>query len=89
MSAHLLTGGATNLNTQSTLGRATMARATAAAPTILGVIGVWRFWQSADQRGQFVSAARINFVFLGRCLLFAFMLESLMVAYVPDTLVAS
>ena len=66
-----------------------MAQATAAAPTILGVTGVWRFWQSADQSGQFVSAARTNFVFLGRCLLFAFMLESLMVAYVPDTLVAS
>ena len=50
---------------------------------------VWRFWQSADRRGQFVSAARTNFIFLGRWLLFAFMLESLMVAYVPDTLVAS
>ena len=36
-----------------------------------------------------MSAARTNFIFLGRWLLFAFMLESLMVAYVPDSLVAS
>ena len=66
-----------------------MARATAAAPTILGVTGIWQFWQSADRLGQFVSAARTNFIFLGRCLLFAFMLEGLMVAYVSDTLVDS
>ena len=36
---------------------------------------VWRFWQSADRRGQFVSAARTNFIFLQRWLLFALMLE--------------
>jgi len=50
---------------------------------------VWRFWRQADRRATFREAALGNFVFLGRWLMFAFLLESLMLAYVPDTLVAT
>jgi len=49
---------------------------------------VWRFWQQAERRATFRRSGAENFIFLGRWLLFAFMLESLMLAYVPDTLVA-
>ena len=50
---------------------------------------VWRFWAEAARRRDFATAGATNFIFLGRWLLFAFLLESLMVAYVPDRLVAS
>ena len=50
---------------------------------------VWSFWTDATRRTTFREASVGNFVFLGRWLAFAFLLESLMVAYVPDTLVAS
>ena len=50
---------------------------------------VWRFWQQADRRATFRRSGVENFIFLGRWLLFAFMLESLMLAYVPDSLVAT
>ena len=50
---------------------------------------VWAIWREPARRQDFAAAASGNFIFLGRWLLFAFMLESLMVAYVPDTLVAS
>ena len=50
---------------------------------------VWRFWRQVDRRATFREAALGNFIFLGRWLIFAFLLESLMLAYVPDTLVAT
>ena len=50
---------------------------------------VWKFWTEAERRATFRGASLSNFVFLGRWLAFAFLLESLMVAYVPDTLVAT
>lgn len=50
---------------------------------------VWAFWTDARRRVTFREASVGNFIFLGRWLAFAFLLESLMVAYVPDTLVAS
>ena len=50
---------------------------------------VWRFWTEAERRRDFIGTATTNFIFLGRWLLFAFLLESLMVAYVPDSLVAT
>ena len=50
---------------------------------------VWKFWGQANRRAAFRESAVENFIFLGRWLLFAFMLESLMLAYVPDTLVAT
>ena len=50
---------------------------------------VWAIRNGAARRRDFTVAAAGNFIFLGRWLLFAFMLESLMVAHVPDTLVAT
>ena len=49
----------------------------------------WRFWREAERRDAFMEASVGNFVFLGRWLLFAFLLESLMVTYVPGELVAT
>jgi uncharacterized protein len=50
---------------------------------------VWRFWHDADRRGRFWSDAAANTAFLGKWLVFAFLLESLMVAYLPESLVVS
>ncbi len=43
----------------------------------------WRFWQSAERRGFFGSTALSNLHFLGKWLLLAYLLESLMLTYVP------
>lgn len=48
---------------------------------------VWRFWHDADRRGKFWNDAAANTAFLGKWLMFAFLLESLMVAYLPEALV--
>ena len=48
---------------------------------------VWRFWNEAGRRDAFWKNARQNGPFLGKWLLLAFVLESLMVAYVPADLV--
>lgn len=50
---------------------------------------VWRFWREADRTGAFVKNARQNTFFLGKWLALAFLLESLMLAYVPADVVAS
>jgi uncharacterized membrane protein YraQ (UPF0718 family) len=44
---------------------------------------VWRYWQEPARREAFWSGARQNALFLGKWLLLAFALESLMLAYVP------
>jgi uncharacterized membrane protein YraQ (UPF0718 family) len=44
---------------------------------------VWPFWQEATRQAAFVSSARDNLLFLGKWLTLAFVLESLMLAYVP------
>ena len=44
---------------------------------------VWRFWQSAERRERFGKNALDNLLFLGKWLMIAFFLESLMLAYVP------
>ena len=49
----------------------------------------WRYWQEPARREAFWTSARQNAVFLGKWLVLAFVLESLMVAYVPKDLVAS
>jgi uncharacterized membrane protein YraQ (UPF0718 family) len=49
----------------------------------------WRYWQEPARREAFWTSARQNAVFLGKWLVLAFVLESLMVAYVPRDLVAS
>lgn len=49
---------------------------------------VWRFWGEEGRRAAFASSARSNLLFLGKWLALAFVLESLMLAYVPADLVA-
>ncbi|MBC8258908.1 MAG: permease [SAR324 cluster bacterium] len=44
---------------------------------------VWRFWQTADRREKFGKNALDNFLFLGKWMMIAFFLESLMLAYIP------
>lgn len=50
---------------------------------------VWRFWQEDARTAAFVTSARGNLLFLGKWLTLAFVLESLMIAYIPADLVAS
>ena len=49
---------------------------------------VWRAWLERERREAFARSAAQNAMFLGKWLLLAFVLESLMVAWVPDDLVA-
>ncbi len=49
---------------------------------------VWPAWQDPARREAFARTAAQNALFLGKWLLLAFVLESLMVAYVPADLVA-
>lgn len=49
----------------------------------------WRFWRESARREAFATGARQNLLFLGKWLTLAFLLESLMVAYVPADLIAT
>ncbi len=44
---------------------------------------VWPFWNDKSRRATFITSARDNLLFLGKWLMLAFVLESLMLAYVP------
>ncbi|MFP4327896.1 MAG: permease [Paracoccaceae bacterium] len=44
---------------------------------------VWRFWQEAERRAKFAGTARSTTLFLARWLTLAFLLESLMLAWIP------
>ncbi|MGK7890001.1 MAG: permease [Leptolyngbyaceae cyanobacterium] len=46
---------------------------------------VWAFWDEKERRSKFWQGAGKNTVFLGKWLALAFVLESLMLEYVPDT----
>jgi uncharacterized membrane protein YraQ (UPF0718 family) len=65
-----------------------------AQPKIGGCCGAkkltlnWRFWQEAERRRSFAQTAWDNLLFLGKWLLLAYLLQSLMIAYVPADLVA-
>lgn len=50
---------------------------------------VWAFWHEAERRTKFVRSAGTTLVFLGKWLIVAFFLESLMLAYVPAAAVAA
>ncbi len=50
---------------------------------------VWRYWVDADRRAAFWSNAGANTLFLGKWLALAFVLESLMLAWIPAETVAS
>ena len=46
---------------------------------------VWQFWPEAERRQKFWKGMRTNAWFLGKWLTLAFVLESLMLVYVPNT----
>lgn len=48
---------------------------------------VWRYWDEPARRDAFLNSALQNTLFLGKWLLLAFLLESLMIAYVPSDLI--
>jgi uncharacterized membrane protein YraQ (UPF0718 family) len=49
---------------------------------------LWKFWQAPERIGLFYSEARSIGIFLGKWLTLAFLLESLMIAYVSSTWIA-
>ncbi len=49
----------------------------------------WPFWRESERRARFWREAGTAGLFLGRWLAFAFLLESLMIAYVPGEMVAA
>lgn len=48
---------------------------------------VWKFWPDPERRNRFLGESYRNAAFLGKWLLLAFLLESLMLAYIPADLV--
>jgi uncharacterized membrane protein YraQ (UPF0718 family) len=50
---------------------------------------VWAFWKDRTRRSDFAGEARSNGLFLLKWLTFAFLLESLMVAYIPADHIAT
>ena len=49
----------------------------------------WQFWQATERREAFKNEAISNFIFLAKWLTLAFMLENLMLTYVPADLIAN
>ncbi|MEJ8571068.1 permease [Microbaculum marinum] len=49
---------------------------------------VWAFWHDGDRRERFARNGLNNTLFLGKWLTLAFLLESLMLAYVPGDMIA-
>lgn len=49
---------------------------------------VWRFWPDPDRRAAFRAAALENLLFLGKWLTLAYLLEGLMIHYVPADAIA-
>ncbi len=60
-----------------------------AATTRFSEKTVWRFWQEGARRKTFWHGAVSNSLFLGKWLVLAFLLESLMLTYVPAEAVAA
>lgn len=48
----------------------------------------WRFWQEEERRATFTQTAWDNFLFLGKWLMLAYLLETLMIRYVPAEFIA-
>jgi len=57
--------------------------------TVPGTQPVWRFWQVEDRRAVFWKTAWANTLFLTKWLVMAYILEALMVRYVPAGWIAS
>jgi len=49
----------------------------------------WRFWQEAERRRTFRDSGLENFVFLGKWLMLAYILQALLIAYVPAEAIAT
>lgn len=50
---------------------------------------VWKFWREDQRKQKFKKSTQSNTLFLGKWLALAFVLESLMVAYMPDGFIRS
>ncbi len=48
----------------------------------------WKFWNDSERRSVFAGELGRSFMFLGKWLILAFLLESLMLAYIPGELIA-
>lgn len=48
----------------------------------------WRFWQEEERRATFAQTTWENFIFLGKWLMLAYLLQSLLIGYVPAELIA-
>jgi uncharacterized membrane protein YraQ (UPF0718 family) len=48
---------------------------------------VWRFWNESERRSAFIMGGWDNLKFLGKWLALAFLLESLMITYIPADLI--
>lgn len=49
----------------------------------------WKFWQESDRSREFMTAAAANGWLIGRWLILAFLIESLMVTYIPTSFIES
>jgi uncharacterized membrane protein YraQ (UPF0718 family) len=49
----------------------------------------WQFWQETPRRKEFADVARDNLLFLGKWLLLAYLLQALMLRYVPADWIAN
>jgi uncharacterized membrane protein YraQ (UPF0718 family) len=49
----------------------------------------WRFWKNPERRDLFKEEIQNNGVFLGKWMIFAFFLESIMIAYIPADWIAN
>ena len=49
----------------------------------------YRFWKIPERRSRFMEEIRENGIFLGKWMIFAFFLESLMIAYIPAGWIAN
>ena len=58
------------------------------APSAFGGTPEWRFWEHRDRRGLFAAEARSNALFLLKWLTLAYLLESLMLAWLPAEAIA-
>ncbi len=63
--------------------------ASASAAPDMGGRPVWRFWQEPRRRATFGRVALENALFLGKWLLLAYMIEALMLNYVPAGMVGA
>lgn len=50
---------------------------------------IWKFWQQDERSHVFIKELKNTFLFLGKWLTLAFLLESLMLAYIPGEVIAA